>query len=149
MGVFPGSGICSPRRIRCCLNLGLYTRAASGCMQSSGDITRCVVPLRQTVFEPEHHLSGGVGFDTIVGHCRAGDVAAQWLQPLAGGQHRDRQLQGSEIGTADVRSGSVLRVGTASEQSVEQRDHPVATLGQLYLASLPLGPAPAAEPIVS
>ena len=39
-------------------------RAASRCMNSSGDITRCVVPSRQGVLsllELEHHLTRGVG----------------------------------------------------------------------------------------
>ena len=46
------------KRIKC--SRGRGTSAASRCMNSSGDITRCVVPSR-----------------------RAGDVAAQWLQRIA------------------------------------------------------------------
>ena len=37
----------TPKRIRC--SLGLGTSAASRCLNSSGDITRCVVPSRHGV----------------------------------------------------------------------------------------------------
>lgn len=56
-------------------------------MNSSSDMTRCVVPSRQAVFDLEHRLPGGVGLHAFVGQCRAGDVAAQLLQRLAVVRH--------------------------------------------------------------
>ena len=47
------------KRIRC--SLGLGTSAASRCMNSSGDITRWVVPSRQGGLQLQYDLPGGVG----------------------------------------------------------------------------------------
>ena len=49
-------------------------------MNSSGDITRCVVPSRHGVLSWSLHLPGGVALHPLVGQRRAGDVAAQLLQ---------------------------------------------------------------------
>lgn len=48
----------------------------------------------------------------------------------------DRQLQGSEIRTADVRSGSGAHVRAGEKQSAARRWQPEARLRPLYLALL-------------
>ena len=59
------------------------TSAASRCVNSSGDMTRCVVPSRQAVLSLSTTWPGGVGLHAFVGQRRAGDVAAQLFQRLA------------------------------------------------------------------
>jgi len=62
---------------------GVAPAQRSRCMNSSGDITRWVVPSRQGVPELEHHLPGGVNLYAFVGQSRAREATAQLLQRLA------------------------------------------------------------------
>jgi hypothetical protein len=89
------------KRIRC--SPGLGTRAARRGMNSSGDMTRCVVPspVAPRSLELEHHLPGGVGLHAFVGKGRPGDVAAPLFQrlPLIGGAtHGGVQAEAVDVG---------------------------------------------------
>jgi hypothetical protein len=52
-------------------------------MNSSGDITKCVVPSRHGGLELQHHLARSVALHALVGQGWAGDVTVQLFPPLA------------------------------------------------------------------
>jgi hypothetical protein len=54
-----------------CCSCGRYTKAASRCVHSSSDISRCVVPSRQGVSSFKH-LPSGVALRPLVRQHRAG-----------------------------------------------------------------------------
>ncbi len=133
--------------IRC--NRGRDTNAASRCMNSSGLITRCVVPSRQGILsfsstcpaalsctrssdsaEPGHKQSSGLfvpgeGPGLWPGAAsgrarparRAGDVAAQLLQPLAVvcfDPHRGMQAETIDVGAQGLVRCALARLSQIS-----------------------------------
>ena len=80
-------------------------------------------PVARDGFELEHHLSGGVRPDALVGHCRAGDVAAQGLQrlPVIGNAaHGCAQVE-----TVDVCAQRLLEIRLPALGALH-RQHPLA-----------------------
>ena len=104
-------------RIRC----GRGTSAASRCMNSSGDITMCVVPSRHAVFSLSTTCPALL-------HCtrssvlrRAGDVAAKLLQPLAlvgAAAYRGVQAEALHIGTQRLGEGGVAGHGALRREDL-------------------------------
>src|SRR3954467_13241059 len=100
-----GNLACGPstpwKRIRC--SPGRGTSAAKRCMSSSGDITICVVPSRQGLFELQHDLACVITIEPLVGIRWASDVAAQTFELLAlmgATAHRRMQTEAMRVDAA-------------------------------------------------
>jgi len=97
-------------------------------MDSSGDLTRCVVPSPGRAFatrslELQHGLASGVGLYGFVGQRRACDVAGQLLQRLAvvsAAAHGSVQAE-----TVDVGAQMPIEVGIP-EHAALHRQHLLA-----------------------
>ena len=127
---------------------GRGTSAASRCMHSSGDITRCVVPSRQGVLSFSTTCPASL-------HCtrssvlrRAGDGAAQLLQRLAvigTAAHSSMQAETVHVGTQRLLEVGVSRHHVLQGQhlltSTRAKGDPVSARGGLQRpAACGLGP---------
>jgi hypothetical protein len=88
-------------------------------MNSSGDITRWVVPSRRRGLQLQHDLASGVGLYAFIGQRRACDVAAQLLQRLVivgAAAHGSVQAE-----TVDVGAQMPIEVGIPGHDALHRQ----------------------------